>query len=266
MASAGDSTRPSEERSAQLATSRSRVLFDLIERIEIVRGPSSSSLCTSAFVAVINVITKSAQTGAGLNSPAMLGGFGAYRGRSTLGGTYHGVDALFFWDGLRQRPAPLVSFSPHLTAPRPTTHRPNADRDRSRSFYGYLHFSPLYSGGGVGGTRVKAYPPRPFGQVFNDNRSQTIDSSGYLKLGYSRPIFQDAEFAADVYFDRAIYHGVYVYSQSPVCRTDVLNEDASRGDVLGTNARITKTLWQKHKATVGVEFRDNLRQDQTTIT
>jgi outer membrane receptor for ferrienterochelin and colicins len=29
------------------------------------------------------------------------------------------------------------------------------------------------------------------------------------------------------------------------------------------NARITKTLWQKHKATGGVEFRDNLRQDQT---
>ncbi len=110
---------------------------------------------------------------------------------------------------------------------------------------------------------MKGIPTASFGQVFNDNRSQTIDSSGYLKLGYSRPIFQDAEFAADVYFDRAIYHGVYVYSPVAGLQTDVLNEDASRGDVLGTNARITKTLWQKHKATVGVEFRDNLRQDQT---
>ena len=43
----------------------------------------------------------------------------------------------------------------------------------------------------------------------------------------------------------------------------MLNEDASRGDVLGTNARVTKTLWRKHKATVGVHLRDNLHQDQT---
>jgi len=110
---------------------------------------------------------------------------------------------------------------------------------------------------------VKGIPTASFGQVFNDNRSQTIDSSGYLKLGYSRPIFQDAEFALTSILTAPFTTESMSIRQSPVCQTDVLNEDASRGDVLGTNARITKTLWQKHKATVGVEFRDNLRQDQT---
>jgi len=140
MASAGDSTRPSEERSAQLATSRSRGLFDLIERIEIVRGPSSSLYGTSAFVAVINVITKSAQTGAGLEFSGDAGGFGAYRGRSTLGGTYHGVDALFSGTVYDSAGAARLFF-PAFDSPATNYGiAQNADRDRSRSFYGYLHF------------------------------------------------------------------------------------------------------------------------------
>jgi len=234
----------------------------LIERIEIVRGPSSSLYGTSAFVAVINVITKSAQTGAGLEFSGDAGGFGAYRDAPPW------VEPIMAWmhcflGRSTTAPAPLVSFSPHLTAPDQLRHRPKTQiATASRSFYGYLHFRHFTLEGGGRDAR-EGHTHRVFGQVFNDNRSQTIDSSGYLKLGYSRPIFQDAEFAADVYFDRAIYHGVYVYSPVAGLQTDVLNEDASRGDVLGTNARITKTLWQKHKATVGVEFRDNLRQDQT---
>lgn len=235
---------------------------DLIERIEIVRGPSSSLYGTSAFLAVINVITKSSQTGAGLEFSGDAGGFGSYRGRSTMGGTYHGVDALLSGTVYDSAGAARLFF-PAFDGPATNYGiAQNADRDRSRSFYASLHFRH-FTLEAVGGTRVKGMPTASFGQVFNDRRSQTIDSSGHFKLRYSRPIFQDAEFTANVYFDRAIYHGVYVYSPVAGQVTDVLNEDASRGDVLGTNARITKTLWQKHKATVGMEFRDNLRQDQT---
>ena len=68
---------------------------DLIERIEIVRGPTSSLYGTSAFLAVINVITKTVQTAAGAEFSAAAGGFGSYGGRSTVGGTCHGIDGLF---------------------------------------------------------------------------------------------------------------------------------------------------------------------------
>jgi len=235
---------------------------DLIERIEIVRGPSSSLYGTSAFVAVINVITKSAQTGAGLEFSGDAGGFDSYRGRSTVGGTYHGVDALFSGTVYDSTGAARLFFPAFDSPATDYGVAQNADRDRSRSFYGSLHFHH-FTLEAVGGTRVKGIPTASFGQVFNDNRSQTTDSSGHLELHYSRTMLHDAEFTAGVYFDRAIYHGVYVYSPVAGLQTDVLNEDASRGDVLGTHARIAKPLWQKHKATLGVEFRDNLRQDQT---
>ena len=235
---------------------------DLIERIEIVRGPSSSLYGTSAFLAVINVITKSTQTGAGLEFSGEGGGFGSYQGRSTLGGTYHGVDALLSGT-IYDSAGPARLFFPAFDSPATDYGiAQDADRDSARNFYGSLHFRH-FTLEAVGGTSEKGIPTASFGQVFNDNRSQTTDSNGYVDLRYNRPIFQDAEFTADVYFDRALYHGVYVYSPAAGQVGDVLNEDASRGDVLGTNARITKTLWRKHKATVGVLFRDNLHQDQT---
>ena len=235
---------------------------DLIERIEIVRGPSSSLYGTSAFVAVINVITKTAQTGAGLEFSGDAGGFGSYQGRSTFGGTYHGVEGLFS-GSIYDSAGPARLFFPAFDSPATNYGiAENADGDSARSFYGSLHFHH-FTLEAVAGTSVKGIPTASFGQVFNDNRSQTTDSSGYLDVRYSRPVFQDAEFTADVYFDRALYHGVYVYSPLAGQVTDVLNEDASRGDVLGTNARIIKTLLRRHKVTLGVHFRDNLHQDQT---
>ncbi len=235
---------------------------DLIERIEIVRGPSSSLYGTCAFLAVINVITKNAQSAAGVELSSDAGGFDSYRGRVTIGGTYHAVDALFsatIYDSIG---------ATHLFFPafdNPATNygiAQDADRDSSRSFYASLHFHH-FTLEALGATREKGIPTASFGQDFDDNRSQTIDTSSHFKLLYSRPILHDAEFTANLYFDRAIYHGVYVYPPVTGQVTDVLNEDASRGDVLGINVRGTKTLWQKHKATAGMEFRDNLRQDQT---
>jgi outer membrane receptor for ferrienterochelin and colicins len=234
----------------------------LIERIEIVRGPSSSLYGTSAFLAVINVITKSAQTGAGLEFSGDGGGFGSYHGRSTLGGTYHGVDGLFSGTIYDSAGAARLFFPAYDSPATNYGIAQNADRDSSRSFYGSLHFGH-FTLEALAAKRVKGIPTASFGQVFDDRRSQTTDSSGHLELRYSRPIFHGAEFTAGVYFDRAIYHGVYVYSPVAGQGTDGLNEDEARGDVLGTNARVTKTLWQKHKATVGADFRDNLREDQT---
>ncbi len=235
---------------------------NLIERIEIVRGPSSSLYGTSAFLAVINVITKSAQRASGLELSTDAAGFGSYRGRATLGGTYHGIDGLLSGTIYDSAGAARLFF-PAFDSPATNYGiAQDADRDSSRSFYGSLHFRQ-FTLEALAGTREKGIPTASFGQDFNDNRSQTTDSKGYLRLRYSRPIFQDAEFIATVYSDRAIYHGVYVYAPYSGQVLDVLNEDASRGDVFGANARITKTLWQKNKATLGMEFRDNLRQDQT---
>jgi outer membrane receptor for ferrienterochelin and colicins len=247
--------------SAQIGT-EFPLAIDLISRVEIVRGPSSSLYGTSAFLAVINVITKKVESFDGLDLSGEAGGFGYYRARSTFGGTYHGIDGLFSGTIYDSAGAARLFFPAYDTPATNNGIARDVDDDSSSSLYGSLHFrdftlETLFS------TRDKSIPTASFGQVFNDPRSHTVDSSGHLVLRYSHTVFRDAEFAASVYYDRAIYHGVYVYPPLAGMQNDVLNQDGSRGDCLGTDARITKKLGQKHKATVGVELRDNLQQDQT---
>jgi Outer membrane receptor for ferrienterochelin and colicins len=234
---------------------------DLIERIEIVRGPSSSLYGTNAFLAVINVITRSPKS-IGVELSGEGGGFGYYRGRFSSGGTYHGIDGLFSGTIYNSSGAARLFF-PEFNSPGTNNGIvKNVDGDTSKSFYGTLHYRD-FTLEAYASTREKEIPTASFGQVFNDPRSHTDDSSGHLVLTYDHSILHDAEFIASVYYDRAIYRGVYVYSPVADSETDVLNEDGSRGDCFGTSARVIKTLWQHHKITIGADFRDDLRQDQT---
>src|SRR6266851_1342143 len=64
------------------------VNVDLIERIEIIRGPNSSVYGTGAFAAVINVITK---RGRDLNATELsteAGSWNSYQGRVSYGGRF----------------------------------------------------------------------------------------------------------------------------------------------------------------------------------
>ena len=67
---------------------------DLIERVEIIRGPSSSLYGADAFFAVINVITRKAPQLKGVEVSFAPASFGTYDGRASYGGKYRGVDVM----------------------------------------------------------------------------------------------------------------------------------------------------------------------------
>src|ERR1700693_6010658 len=67
---------------------------DLIERVEIIRGPSSSLYGADAFFAVINVITRKPPQLKGVELSFAPASFGTYQGRASYGGQYKGVDML----------------------------------------------------------------------------------------------------------------------------------------------------------------------------
>ena len=88
---------------------------DLIERVEIVRGPSSSLYGTSAFFAVINVITRKAGQLNDWEISFEPASFGTYQGRVSYGGQYRGLDAVFstaFYDSRGQ-----TLFFPEFNSP-----------------------------------------------------------------------------------------------------------------------------------------------------
>jgi len=59
--------------------------LDLIDRVEVIRGPGSSLDGDNAFCAVINVITRTGRQMNGPEASASAGSFDTYRGRATYG-------------------------------------------------------------------------------------------------------------------------------------------------------------------------------------
>ena len=120
-----------------------------------------------------------------------------------------------------------------------------------------MTLSPLtFEGGYV--RRKKGIPTAPFETVFNTTRTRTIDEHGYLDLKYEREFAPQVGLLARLYYDRFYYRGNYLYDVPPL----VLNKDTTFGELWGTELKLTKRFWEKHKFTLGAEFRDNLHQDQ----
>jgi len=58
---------------------------DLIDRVEVIRGPNTSSYVASAFLGVINVITKRGRDARGLTASAELASYGTFKTSLTYG-------------------------------------------------------------------------------------------------------------------------------------------------------------------------------------
>jgi outer membrane receptor for ferrienterochelin and colicins len=59
--------------------------IDLIDRVEVIRGPNSSLYVASAFLGVINVVTKRVHDAKGLTASGAVASYGTYTSRVTYG-------------------------------------------------------------------------------------------------------------------------------------------------------------------------------------
>jgi len=246
--------------SAAIGT-ESPIDVDIIDRVEIIRGPSSSLYGTNAFFGVINVITKRGRDIKGLELSTEISSYDSYKGRISYGNKFHnGLEVLLsgaFYDSAGRGRLFFQEFA------KPETNNgvvKDADGDRFYNLFTKFSFSDfMFHGGYV--RRKKGIPTAPFDTVFDTTHTQTIDEHGYLDLKYEREFARQVGLLARLYYDRFYYRGNYLYDTPSL----VLNKDITFGELWGTELKLTKRFWQKHKFTLGAEFRDNLHQDQTNL-
>jgi outer membrane receptor for ferrienterochelin and colicins len=236
---------------------------DMIDRVEIIRGPNSSQYLASAFLGVINIITKR-----GLDSPKVsvageIGSFGTYEGRISYGNKFaNGLEMLIsgtFYDSHGQDRLFFNAFN------NPATNNGiavNADGDEFHQLFANLswgHFTLQ----GVLGSREKTIPTAPFGSVFDVTGTHTIDERAYLDLQYDRALGHGWNFNNRIYFDQFNNDGTYIYDNSALGGPSrVMNRNFAHGKWWGDQITVSKQIHEAQRISGGMEVRDNFQQDQ----
>lgn len=237
--------------------------IDLIERVEIIRGPSSSLYGDNAFLAVINVITRKGQQLKGVEFSFSPGSYGTYEGRASYGGQYKGIDMLL--SGTLYNSQGPTLFFPQFDSP--TT---NYGITRNTDFESLQHILATisfrgFTFQGLFSARDKGVPTGYFGAVFNDPRTVNRDYHQYFDLSYQHSLGENWDVTARTSYDQARLQGPVVLPTGLPDDSTAVDTYSFRGNWWDGEAKLSGTVFDKHKITVGTEITDNLRQDQGSL-
>ena len=237
---------------------------DLIERVEIIRGPSSSLYGADAFFAVINVITRKAPQLKGVEVSFAPASFGTYDGRASYGGQYRGLDVMLSGTFYNSRGATL--FFPQFDSP-----ATNYGVTRNTDYESFQHILATISFHGftlqgLFSARDKGVPTAYYGALFNDPRTQNFDYHQYFDLSYQHSFGDTWNFTARTSYDQARLQAPVAYSTGLPDGSTTVDTYSFRGNWWNSEAKVNWTLFKKHKITLGTQVMDNLRQDQGDYT
>ncbi len=232
---------------------------DLIDRVEVIRGPGSSLYGSNAFFAVVNVITKRGRDLKGTEVSGEDGSFKTYKGRLSYGNRYrNGLEAIVSGTGYDSRGDRLY-FKEYDA---PVTNYGIADHtdyDRYQSFFTKASLQDFTLEGAYS-SRTKGIPTGAFGTDFNDPASKTKDERAYADVRYERSLDGRTDLSVRLYYDYYRYDGAYAYYTDPSILT--LSKDWGYGDWWGSEVRLSKKFTEAHRVIAGAEYQGSLRQDQ----
>jgi outer membrane receptor for ferrienterochelin and colicins len=236
---------------------------DLIERVEIIRGPSSSLYGADAFFAVINVITRKPPQLKGFELSPTAASFGTYQGRASYGAQTHGVNVLL--SGTFYSSQGETLFFPQFTGP-----ANNNGITRNTDYESSQHILATVSARGFTlqgllSARDKGVPTGYYGALFNDPRTQNYDQHQYLDLSYRHLFAEKWDLTARTSYDRTHLKAPVAYSTGLPDGSSTLDTYSFQGNWWDGEVTLSRTL-KKHKITVGTEVTDNMQQDQADFT
>jgi len=232
---------------------------DLIERVEIIRGPGSALYGNNAFFAVINIVTKNGRDYQGGEVAGAVASYDTYAGRLTYGNRFHnGVELLLSGTYLDSAGHERLSYPEFSSINQGVAeHR---DGTSLKSVFGKLAYRDFTLEGAFMDRR-KDLPTASYGTVFNAPDNFTQDQRAYGSLKYQHAFENEWEVMGRVYYDHYRYDAAYPYDyldpQFPGRITS--NRDLANARSLSTEWQVGKTLWERHRLTAGFEYRAHLR-------
>ncbi len=236
--------------------------IDLIERVEITRGPGSCLYGTNAFFAVINVITRKGKAVNGIEMSAEAGAYESYKGRMTCGKRFsNDFEMLASGSLYTGQGKDHLYYSEYDD---PATNYGIADsRDGDRSSQAFLSLSHKdFSLSAAYSTHKKEVPAASFDTAFNED-FYTVDERAYIEAAYSAQLNRWADLFATLYYDRYVYEGKYPYDWETAEGVPYIlkNRDEDLSEWLGSEMRVNLNLGPKTRLTLGGEYLHSLHQN-----
>jgi len=232
---------------------------NLIERVEVARGPGSSLFGTNAELAVVNVFTR---------QPGIQTSAETTSGADSFAGRTGEVRTSF----RTARFATLISASAyrsngayHLFFPEfdsPDTNNgiaTNLDGDRYDHAFGMIRRGQFRLEGLLG-RRDKIVPNAPYATIFADPGNRTMDSVGFVDGSYSHDFSSRSQLDVRAYYDGYRFRGSYPYVGANGTGRAVQINDAA-ADVVGLEVVLGEKLAQ-HRIVGGFVVEHSFRINQ----
>ncbi len=223
---------------------------DLIDRVEIIRGPGSSLYGTGAFFAVINVVPKRGVDLAGAEASAGLGSQHTQRGRVSFGKQFDsGLQTLVSASGYATDGIARVEF-PELADDASLNNGvvDNHDQERWKSLYASLSYGD-FTLSAVSARRTKFFGDGLFGGMFN-TEIKNVDDNQYVDFQYRHALSDASDIQARLYYHRYEFHADELYDYPPV----TLNNDLADTQWWGSEIKYTTRLGKRNRLTLGAEY------------
>jgi len=231
----------------------------LLDRVEIIRGPSSSLYGTSAFFAVVNLLTRSASEIGPGELAVEAGSLGVARVRGTVSGrAASGLEGVLSATGYRSHGQETIHYA-EFDSPTQAGIARGLDGDASASTFGSVHFGSV-SIDGAYGSREKAIPTGAFDTVIDRPGTRTVDAQGYLAGAFTHAVPGQWTVDARGGVDHYAYRGYYLTDAGAGADPYYFVDSGTASDMTGelTLAR----RFTHHVLTAGVDARWNFQQDQ----
>lgn len=232
--------------------------LDLVERIEVVRGPSASVYGGDAMFGVINVITRSGQSVKGGELALGLGSGEERRGRLSWGGRAKETDLLVSVSGFDAGGRSLNFDDVNASGEPQRAHGVGAENGGQvfvRARGSDWRFTLIHS------DRQKTVPTASYGTIFDDPGHRESDRYSLAELAKDWQINARTALYQRLYVGEYGYDANFPYDYAPdVAR--VINRDRARGNWWGFENRLVSTAWSDQRWTLGLEYRFDTRQYQ----
>lgn len=234
--------------------------LDLVERVEIIRGPNSSLYGTSALLAAVNLVTRGGRDGS--TPPVALTAGGGSLGTGTLGAQvasrWRGADLLFSASAYSSDGQKALYFPEYDNGEPGGGVAHDADGDRYARTFASIAFRGLRLKSAFG-TRKKRIPTGVYETVFDDRRTWSVDTRAFVDLQYERSL-RAGSVTARGFLDRYSYSGEYRYRDGS--GESYSNRDETVGAWGGAEVFYTSPAGRRQRATLGGELVRHGRRDQ----